>query len=111
MVVCKHRYLIVKIASQEKQNLSTVLINFLNENMRKNFGDFIISKLTKLELCEYHENMNVAIIKCNLEIYKYLAYTIVTANLSNTRISIISVSGILKKAKIELLKKNKSKIV
>lgn len=103
----KHRYLIIKIESSEKSDISNTIINTIREGLKDNFGEYILSKIERMELCEYHEDLAIAIVRCNLEIYKYVCYLLVTIgklNRINIRFTIISVSGILKKAKIQLLK-------
>lgn len=114
----KNRYLIVKIDSFKKRNLSKASIyNILYNNIKYNFGEYTLSLIDTFEVIESYENLEIVIIKCNLQIYKYLCYCLVTfgsikdqsmQNLNDDKIkfSILLTSGILKKAKRKFLKMN-----
>lgn len=131
----KHRYLIVEIKSKEKRSFEGSLKRILITGLKENYGDWILGKIDYLEICEYYDSLSIAIIRCNLDIYKYLCHTIITTgrliNDKNTKdcdkriknhdgsikintnkslliqMSILSVSGILKKAKVRFLEKIK----
>lgn len=109
----KHRYLVIKISSKIESAVLSNIKNILYRNMKMNFGDFILSLIDTFEIVESYENLGIFILRCNLAIYKYLCYTIISTGSVNdkgVRMTIQNVSGILKKAKKELLsevKKNK----
>lgn len=103
----KHRYIVVKIESKADAALASNLRNLLYKSMKTNFGDFVVSAIDRFEVLENHENLGVVILRCNLAIYKYLCYTLISLgrlNDVNVRFSILASSGILKKAKSKLLK-------
>ena len=103
----KHRYIVLEIESNLNESFKSKLKDILYLNLKDNFGDLVLSKIDNFEISEFYENLQIAILKCNLEIYKYLCYTIVTigkVNSLNVHFKIVAVSGIIKKAKVMLLK-------
>lgn len=87
-------------------SIESALIPLLRSSLKKNFGDYSLGLIDRLELCEYHPNLSIAIIKCNLEIYKQLCYVLVTtgsADRADVKFTVLSVSGILKKCKRKFL--------
>lgn len=107
----KHRYIIIQI--EGPNDVSSLLKPTLLKNIKNDFGDLVLSLIDCFEIVEYHSALNIAILRCNLSIYKYLCYSIVSTgkiSFSNARISILHVSGILKKAKIAYLKSCKLKV-
>jgi RNase P/RNase MRP subunit POP5 len=102
----KHRYLVIKVNSKIETAIASNIKNILLRNMKTNFGDFILSLIETFEIVENYENLSIIIIRCNLAIYKYLCHTIISIgkiNDNNVRLTILNVSGILKKAKKKLL--------
>ncbi|KAI4292887.1 hypothetical protein PAPHI01_2161 [Pancytospora philotis] len=70
--------------------------------LRDDFGDYIMGKIDYFEVCEYYDALGVAIVRCNLDVYKYLCYVIVTkGQLGKLQVGmrILFTSGVLKKAK------------
>lgn len=107
MVGVKHRYIVVKIESKAGAAIASNLRSLLHRHMKINFGDFVLSAIDRFEVLENHENLGIVILKCNLCIYKYLCYTLVSLgrfNDLNVRFSILASSGILRKAKSKLLR-------
>lgn len=103
----KHRYIVIKIESKADAAIASNLRNLLYRSMKTNFGDFVLSAIDRFEVLESHENLGIVILRCNLGIYKYLCYTLISLgrfNDTNVRFSILVSSGILKKAKIKLLR-------
>ena len=100
----KHRYLVLKVNSDYKVALGVK--NVIYKSMKTNFGDFVLSLVDTFEVVESYEKLGLLILRCNLSIYKYLCYTIISmgkVSNSNIRVSIVNVSGILKKAKKKLI--------
>ena len=105
MVVSKHRYLIVHLSGGTNEHSASALIQSLREQIQEDFGTYALSLIDKLDVCEYHQNLQVGILRCNLEIYKFLCFSLLTMGAKkNLRIRLLSVSGILKKAKKEALR-------
>jgi len=103
----KHRYIVVKIDSKANNAVASNLRSLLYKNIKHNFGDFVLSTIDCFEILETHENLGIVIIRCNLSFYKYLTYSIVSLGSFNdikVRFSILATSGILRRAKIKLLK-------
>lgn len=106
MVGLKHRYLIVQIKSETGRSFAPTIKTILLNSIKDDFGDYIMSKVDYFEICEYHEALGIVIIRCNLDIYKYLCYAIVTKGQIGklpTSLRILYTSGILKKAKAKFL--------
>lgn len=102
----KHRYLILKVDSKIESAVLSNIKNILYKNMKLNFGDHVLSLIDTFEVVESYENLGILILRCNLAIYKYLCYTIISigkVNESEVKITIKNASGILKKAKKKLL--------
>lgn len=103
----KHRYLILKVRTASSQSFASTLRTILWNGIKEDFGDYVLSKIDYFEVCEYHDHLGIAIIRCNIDVYKYLCYVIVTQGCvhnMNIRMHILFVSGILKKAKKALLR-------
>jgi len=102
----KHRYLILEISPRRGHNALHTLKRLLERELCTGFGIYSLSLIDYLEVLEYHEALGMAIVRCNLEVYKYLCYTIVTlckVNKMEIRIEIVAVSGILRRAKRRFL--------
>lgn len=109
----KHRYLVIKINSKIESAILSNIKNILYRNIKTNFGDYILSLIDTLEVIESYESLGILILRCNLAIYKYLCYTIIstgTVNDKGVRMTIQNVSGILKKAKKRMLSEVKNDI-
>jgi RNase P/RNase MRP subunit POP5 len=108
----KHRYLIIKVDAASEKCVPSSIKNAIIKNIKTDFGDVVLGLMDCLEVAEYHENLGIAVIKCNLAIYKYVCYTLVAMgkiNKMSIRLQILFTSGILKKAKIAYLKEIKNK--
>ena len=103
----KHRYIIVKIDSKADHAVASNLKSLLHKSIKNNFGDLVLSAIDCIEILETHENLGIVVIRCNLAIYKYLTYSLISLGALNdtkVRFSILATSGILRRAKIKLLK-------
>ncbi len=109
----KHRYLILRVVanSESTKALISNIKNILYKSIKLNFGDSALSLIDTFEVVESYENLNILILRCNLAIYKYLSYCIVSMGKINeigVRITIENVSGICRRAKmkfVEFIKK------
>lgn len=104
----KHRYIVVKVESKADAPLVSNFKSNLLKNLKLQFGDVVLSLIDVLEIEESYENLGLLIIRCNLSVYKYITYTIVTTgkcNDLNVRFSIVDVGGILKKVKKRVVEK------
>lgn len=107
MVKIKNRYIAIEIKTEDHREFTSNIPELIKQSMKVCFGDIILSKIVNLEVCEHHRNLNTCILKCNLDVYKYICYILATqgsVNGLNTHFRIILVSGILKKLKMGLLK-------
>lgn len=105
MAGIKNRYLAV---SHNSEFSTTSIKNTLYSSLRLNFGEMILSKIDVLEILESYDTLKIIVIRCNLDIYKYLCHVICTMGRigeTNVKLSIVEVSGILKKLKKKILKK------
>ncbi|KAM0680380.1 hypothetical protein GINT2_001438 [Glugoides intestinalis] len=111
MTCAKHRYLILKVYTKEKEICPITIKNSIYNSLKFNFGEYVLSMICCFEVIECYPNLAVLTIKCDLDLYKYICYcinTIGTINGTNTKLSVISTSGILRKAKKRLLEFEKA---
>lgn len=111
----KHRYIIVKIDSKcmrgkEDTSMNATLAqgikNIVYNSIKNNFGEYVLGMIDCFDVIERYEHLGIAIVRCNLSIYKYVCYTICSigkVNETDVRFSILAVSGILRKAKKKML--------
>lgn len=112
MAGLKHRYVIVQTETQQRRSLASTLKGTIVAGIKDRFGDLALSKIDCLEISEYYENLGIAIVRCNIDAYKYMCHTIMMLgkkDRAGVRLRIVSVSGILKKAKRELMKTIKAR--
>lgn len=106
MAGLKHRYLAVKLETKSTQFSCASIKNALYNSLKINFGEYVLSQIDCFDILESHENLGVVIIRCNLSIHKYLCHVICTLGRvgdANVKLSVITVSGILKKARKRLI--------
>lgn len=106
MAGIKNRYLAV---SHNSEFPATSIKNTLYSTLRIHFGELILSKIDVLEVLESYDALKIVIIRCNLDVYKYLCYVICTMGRigeTNVKLSIVEVSGILKKLKKKIVKRS-----
>lgn len=107
MAGIKNRYLAVTYSSGFP---TTSIKNTLYNSLRINFGEVVLSKIDVFEMLESYDTLKIVILRCNLDVYKYLCHIICTMGRigdSNVKLSIVEVSGILKKLKKKILKRAK----
>lgn len=90
----------------QRQSLASTLRSILWEKIGEGFGEYALGKVECLEVCEFHAALGIAVIRCNLGVFKHLCQVISESRAQGDlglRLEIVSVSGILKKAKQRLL--------
>lgn len=100
----KHRYLVLKLDGIAP--VSEIISNFIQRRLRADFGEYALGLIDIFEVVEVHKRLGMALIRCNLQIYKYIAYVLITSagkKEDGIRIQIMTVSGILKKARKKML--------
>ncbi|KAI5148331.1 ribonuclease P/MRP protein subunit POP5 [Enteropsectra breve] len=103
----KHRYIVVKVRAEQEQSMESTLKTYILKEIKDMFGDYVLAMVDYLEILEYHKTLQLAIIRCNLSIYKYVCYAVImNKKMSDAKLScsILHVSGIMKKAKSKLIK-------
>lgn len=111
MTCAKHRYLILRVYTEEKDFCPITIKNSIYNSLKFNFGDYVLSMICCFDVIECYPNLAVITIKCDLDVYKYICHTISTIGTikgTNVKLSIISTSGILRKAKKRLLELEKA---
>ncbi|KAI5170519.1 hypothetical protein PAEPH01_1502 [Pancytospora epiphaga] len=108
MVGVKHRYVILELFGMKGGSTGSSLRSWLWERMRQRHGEWGLGRIDRLDVCEYYTAMSIAVVRCDLKTCGLLC-KIIREDFPNgdlaPRMGVISVSGILKKAKGRLLKR------
>lgn len=109
MIRVKGRYVVVKLRFEEdrKVSLGESLAPVIKSRLAMDFGSHAVAMAGHLSVVEYLPHSQIAIVKCDAPACKYVLFTIATiGEVSNIKcsMSILWVSGVLKRAMRRILK-------
>lgn len=109
MVCIKTRYIVAQMLFENDRRISleTSLVPVIRARLERDYGSHVMSMVGRLSVVEYLPHCQIAVIKCDVSACKYILFTLATiGELPGVRcsISVLWVSGILKKAMRRILR-------
>lgn len=109
MVCVKTRYIVIRIRPEDDRKVSfeSSLVPIIKSRLKADYGNYVLSMVGRLSVVEYLPHCQMAVIKCDVEACKYILFTMTTiGEVPGMRcsISVLWISGILKKAMKKVLK-------
>lgn len=107
MTCQKHRYIALQLNPDISNITPSSIIDLIRKQLERNYGEVALSKIDCLKVAEQYEQLNVVIIKVNVEAYKNTDAIIrkyfIRARNGNS-LKCLTVSGIIKKVQLKMLK-------
>ncbi|KAG5858786.1 Rpp14/Pop5-like protein [Encephalitozoon hellem] len=109
MVRVKSRYIVVKLLLEEGRGMPgmDVLGSVIKSRVEIDYGRHVLSMVGNLGIVEYLPHSQIVVIRCDAPVCKYVLFTITTiGEISGFKcsMSVLWVSGILKRAMRKILK-------